>query len=154
MVGEQKIAGGCRCGAIRYEAIDTPIEVTYCHCSDCRRYTGAPVVAWVAFDTKNVRFLKGERKIYESSPGIGWGFCDTCGTSLSLDGISLRYSGIHITEFHISTLDNPEEFVPDRHMFDGERIPWFDVADNLPRYRKLDHGVEPTHYGPDKHSLT
>jgi len=146
--GELKVAGGCKCGAIRYEALGAPIEVTYCHCSDCRGYTGAPVVTWVAFDAQNVQFLKGERKMFESSPGISWGFCGNCGTSLSLDGISKRYSGMHTTEFHISTLDNPEKFVPDRHMHDGERLPWFEVADNLPRYYKLDDGIEPTHYGP------
>ena len=52
MVGEQKVVGGCRCGAIRYEELSVPIGVIYCHCSDCRGYTGAPVVTWVAFDTK------------------------------------------------------------------------------------------------------
>lgn len=145
----EKVTGGCKCGAIRYETLGSPIEVTYCHCSDCRGFTGAPVVTWVAFDARNVRLLKGERTSYESSPGISWGFCGHCGTSLSLDGISRRFSGIHTTEFLISTLDNPEDHVPDRHMYDGERLPWFDVADNLPRFHKLDDGIEATHYGPE-----
>ena len=145
---ETGVGGGCKCGAIRYQAFGAPIEITYCHCSDCRGYTGAPVVVWVAFDAENVRFLKGKRKMFESSPGISWGFCDNCGTSLTLDGISNRLQGIHTTEFHISTLDNPENFIPDRHMHEAERIPWFDVADDLPRYYKLDDKGEPIHYGP------
>jgi adenylate cyclase len=120
--------------------------VAYCHCSDCRGYTGAPVVAWAAFETEKVCFIKGECKIHESSPGRSWGFCDQCGTSLTWEGESF---GKIITEFHISTLDNPEKFVPDRHWYDCERIPWFDVADNLPRYHIFDYGdKEPTHHGP------
>ena len=149
MASDEIVNGGCMCGAVRYEAIGKPVDVAYCHCSDCRGYTGAPVVTWVAFETQKVRFISGERKIFESSPGIGWGFCDLCGTSLTWEGNSFRYSGTSITEFHISTLDKPEKYVPDRHWFEGERLPWFDVADNLPRYHKLDFdGKQPTHHGP------
>jgi len=149
MDSKLKVTGGCRCGAIRFEAPCPPVEVTYCHCSDCRLFSGAPVVTWVAFDSNNVHFTKGERKMYESSPGINWGFCSVCGTSISLDGVSKRYSGMHTTEFLVSTLDNAEKFVPDRHMYDSERLPWFDVADDLPRYHQLDDGIEPIRYGPE-----
>ena len=148
MDNDQPATGGCACGAVRFEAIGKPIDVAYCHCSDCREFTGAPVVAWVAFASQNVKFVKGERKVFESSPGIGWGFCSRCGGSLSWEGNSLRYSGTHITEFLISTLDNPEDYIPDRHWFESEKIPWFEIADDLPRYQKLDHEVSPTHIGP------
>lgn len=148
MANDEIVTGGCMCGAIRYEATGKPINVAYCHCTDCRGYTGAPVVAWATFETKNVRFTKGERKIYESSPGKGWGFCDQCGTSLTWEGESF---GNIVTEFHISSLDKPANFVPDRHWFDSERIPWFDVADDLPRYHIFDYGGnEPTHRGPKR----
>lgn len=146
MASDEKVKGGCICGAVRYEAIGKPENVTYCHCTDCRGITGAPVVAWVAFETQKVSFTKGERKIYESSPGIGWGFCDRCGTSLTWEG---EFFGKIITEFHISTLDNAEDFVPDRHWYDCERLPWFDVADNLPRYHIFDDAdKEPIRHGP------
>jgi hypothetical protein len=35
--------GGCLCGAIRYE-IDWVFDVIYCHCNQCRRINGAPVL--------------------------------------------------------------------------------------------------------------
>ena len=151
MASEEKISGGCMCGAVRYEVIGKPIIVAYCHCSDCRQQTGAPVVTWVAFKSQQVHFLNRERKIYESSPGIGWGFCDQCGSSLTWEGESMVFGKekMSITELHISSLDTPEEFIPELHWFDGERIPWFDAVDNLPRYHKLSHnGAKPTHMGP------
>ena len=37
--------GGCRCGAVRFEASADPHHVSYCHCKDCRRASGAPVSA-------------------------------------------------------------------------------------------------------------
>jgi hypothetical protein len=38
----EKVTGGCLCGAVRYEAIGDPFSVIHCHCSSCRRHTGAP----------------------------------------------------------------------------------------------------------------
>ena len=139
------VDGGCHCGAIRYEAQGSPIYVPYCHCSSCRKTTGAPVVLFVMFGADQVRFTKGERKIYASSPGVGRGFCPNCGTSLTYEG---DWGGRQIVEVYISTLDNPERFSPDRHAFYGERIGWFDVADTLPRYRASSVGTNPMGFVP------
>jgi hypothetical protein len=46
--------GGCRCGAVRFEASVEPNHVSYCHCSDCRKATGAPVTAFVGFAADQV----------------------------------------------------------------------------------------------------
>jgi hypothetical protein len=59
------------------------------------------------------------------------GFCGQCGTPLTWEGDGWDCP---IIEFHISTLDNPNTFDPTLHWFHLERIAWFDMADNLPRY--------------------
>ncbi len=41
-----KLTGGCHCGAIRYEVEGEPLTHALCHCSDCRRHSGAPMVGW------------------------------------------------------------------------------------------------------------
>ncbi|MCZ6846769.1 MAG: hypothetical protein O7F69_12815 [Alphaproteobacteria bacterium] len=38
------IAGGCLCGAMRYEADEPPFTGTYCHCRMCRRITGSAFI--------------------------------------------------------------------------------------------------------------
>ncbi len=143
----ETVTGGCMCGAVRYEAIGELLGVGHCHCASCRRHTGAPVVTFVAFEAQQVRFPKGERRIYVSSPGVARAFCDQCGTPLTWEAHA-RVWDRPIIEFHISTLDDPDAFVPDRHWFHGERIAWFDVADDLPRYRELDVSEAPYHRGP------
>ena len=39
--------GGCLCGAVRYRAISSPIRGVICHCSMCRKHSGAPY--WPSF---------------------------------------------------------------------------------------------------------
>jgi len=40
------ITGGCHCRAIRYQAEGVALTYTPCHCTDCRRHAGAPMVGW------------------------------------------------------------------------------------------------------------
>ncbi len=127
----EKVTGGCLCGAVRYEVLGKPYKITYCHCLSCRKATGAPIVAMVMFRDCEVSYSGQEPQRYDSSPGVRRGFCPTCGTPITWDG---EWDGGPIFEFHISTLDRPDEFAPDRHAFVRHRISWFDVADQLPRH--------------------
>ncbi len=135
MADEQTIiTGGCMCGAVRYEAGAVPLGIGYCHCRSCRRHTGAPVVAYVGFAADQVRFVGEARSLYASSPGVARSFCGRCGTSLTWEGAT-QSSNAEIIEFHISTLDDPEGFVPEEHTRYTERLTWLEMADDLPRYR-------------------
>ena len=146
MSNEEKRAGGCLCGAVRYETTGASFGVIHCHCNTCRSHNGAPVVTLAGFTTDQVTFSGDERKIYASSPGVGRAFCGNCGTPLTWEGVS-GASG-PIVEFHISTFDNPEDLVPTAHLFEPERIGWFDVADNLPRYEGIDENTPLLRHGP------
>ena len=126
------IAGGCMCGAVRYEMAEGPIRVLNCHCESCRKHTGAPAVTLAVYTLDQVGFSGDERKTYASSPGVGRGFCGTCGTPLTWE---TDFGDLgRVCAIHISTFDDPEPLRPDAHSFYAERIPWFDIADDLPRY--------------------
>ena len=62
------LTGGCHCGAIRYEVEGAPIHAALCHCTDCRRQAGAPMVSWTLFDndhfrlTPQITFISGSQK--------------------------------------------------------------------------------------------
>ena len=51
--------GGCFYGQIRYEAHGAPFNATLCHCADCRRVTGAPLVAWFSVARSDFQFVAG-----------------------------------------------------------------------------------------------
>ncbi len=123
-------AGGCMCGAIRYELNGESTWNVYCHCESCRKHTGAPVVAFATCSPNQVRWTVGERARYESTPDRFRGFCRDCGTSLTWEA-EINGSWLAI---HVSTLDNPEIFPPTEHVFFGDAITWFDTDDDLPRH--------------------
>ena len=120
--------GGCLCGAIRYVAVGEPNGSGYCHCQTCRHHTGAPVVAFVVFSLDQVKWLTGHRSRYESSPDKFRAFCSDCGTSLTFEDDDL-------IEFHISTLDKPNDYPPNEHTHNIDKISWIEIADSLPRYQ-------------------
>ena len=132
---EECVSGGCMCGAVRFEARGEPINANYCHCESCRSHTGAPVVALVGYRLEQVTFSKGERRIFESSPGVGRSFCGNCGSPMTWEGDG---GDGPIVEILVCTLDEPQNVTLLNHFNHAEHLPWFDTADNLPRYRAFD----------------
>ena len=60
-------AGGCLCGAVRYEATEPPQEVGYCHCRMCQKWTGNVFMAYAKFRSAAFWFTQGEPNFYQSS---------------------------------------------------------------------------------------
>jgi hypothetical protein len=146
-----KMTGGCMCGAVRYETTGDSFGVNHCHCESCRKHNGAPVVTLAGFKADQVAFSGDERKIHESSPGVGRAFCGKCGTPLTWEGDGEELGPIF--EMHLSTFDNPDLMVPTAHAFYPERVSWFDIADNLPRYKEFADDSAPLRHGPVEEGL-
>ena len=142
---EASASGRCYCGAIHYEVVGEPEYVAYCHCEDCRKSTGAPVVAYSVYLDQKVQFTSGNRKIFESAPGVHRTFCRDCGTPLAYEA---EWEGQKVIGIFVGTLDEPDRFPPEKHSFDIDRISWFDVADRLPRYYQTSKNKNPVRYGP------
>ena len=141
-----EMTGGCMCRSVRFRTEGEPFLVNHCHCRSCRRHNGAAVVTLAGFKADQVSFEGNERNFYESSPGVKRAFCGQCGTPLTWEGNDPDLGAI--CEIHISTFDAPDLLVPTAHAFEPERIPWFDVADDLPRYEGFVDDNPPLRHGP------
>ncbi len=126
-------AGGCHCGAVRYEVSGTPQHVALCHCTDCRKSAGAPMVAWAAFAAADFKLTKGEPKVFNSSGTALRSFCGDCGS-----GIAYRNEQFlpGIVDIQAATLDNPEAFPAQVHIQTAERIGWMATADELHAFER------------------
>ena len=143
----EPVTGGCLCGAVRY-ALDGPaLSTIYCHCTSCRKHTGAAAVALVGYRRDQLRYTSGRPRVFASSPGVGRAFCGDCGTPLTWEGDGGEIGPM--VEMLVGTLDQPADFAPECHIHVGERLPWFYTADHLPRFHAWhDDGEDPVCHAP------
>ena len=122
--------GRCHCGAISYEIKGAPAYEAICHCGDCRRHAGAPMVAWSAYPAGAVT-IAGEPTVYESSEHGRRHFCGACGTGLFYTNDEVLPGLIDV---QAGTLDDPEARPPQIQVQAAERLGWLDRLDAMPRF--------------------
>ena len=129
-VRPRSLAGSCFCGAVHYAVADAFAYAVNCHCSNCRRTTGAAFkpVAGIANDQFRVTRGAGNLLIY-GEPANNDTHCATCGSLL----FSVVRDGafVHVP---MGTLVDAPSIRPDRHIFVGSKAPWFTITDDLPQY--------------------
>ena len=127
------LEGGCHCGAIRYQTKGEPLHHALCHCADCRRHAGAPMVGWTMFKADQVRVTKGEAKTYASSEHGRRHFCADCGTGLLYTNDQMLPG---ITDVQSGTLDDPSLIPAQVHIQTADRIDWMRNAHALPEFER------------------
>lgn len=131
------LTGGCHCGAVRFAIAAGGVTIGgYCHCSICRRLSGAPVTAWVAVAEGAYAVTAGRPVTYRSSDHGGRDFCASCGSQLLYRGDD---GTVTVSTTALDTPDDPA-VAPQIHIYTGNRLPWFDTADELPRFAGLPQG--------------
>jgi hypothetical protein len=117
------ITGGCLCGAVRYQAEETPLFAVLCHCRNCQRTSGTghvPVlgVARSSFSSR------GETRDYTVRGGSGLAstryFCPTCGSLL----FGIADVAPDSVSIYVGSLDDPSVFHPDTVIFTRSRHTW------------------------------
>ncbi|WP_176591175.1 GFA family protein [Sphingobium sp. EM0848] len=124
------VTGRCQCGAIQYEARGEPAYSVLCHCSDCRKSAGAPMVGWALFP-ENMVTVSGEPVSYRSSENAIRQFCGTCGTGLFYHN-AVAFPGM--VDIQTATLDDQSAFPPAVHVQYAEAAPWMEAACDLPKF--------------------
>lgn len=130
------LTGGCLCGQVRYEAEAQPFHETICHCADCRRAAGAPVVAWFSVPRASFRVVAGEPGLYASSAGVTRGFCCGCGTSLTYANDAFPDE----IDVAVCSLDDPEAVRPKDHTRTAGKLSWVELGDGLPAFPRTRPG--------------
>jgi hypothetical protein len=129
--------GGCQCGAIRYETNGEPLHHALCHCEDCRKSAGAPMVAWMMFPADRVTVTQGEPTTYASSEHARRQFCGQCGTGMFYQNAEMLPG---MTDVQSATLDDPEAIPPGANIQTAERLAWVEKAHQLPNFERYPQG--------------
>lgn len=125
------ITGGCHCGAIRYEVAGELIVHALCHCTDCRRHAGAPMVGWTTYAEDAVKLTKGQPKVYQSSQHGRRHFCENCGSGLFYTNANVLPG---IIDIQSGTYDDPGAVPAAVHIQVAERLRWMEDAHELPTF--------------------
>ncbi|MEM8752720.1 MAG: GFA family protein [Pseudomonadota bacterium] len=121
--------GRCLCGDVTWAYDAAPTWNALCHCESCRRATSAPVVACLGARRDAFRWTGAAPAAYASSPGAERLFCGRCGSSMAWRGEAFPEEIF----LYAACLDDPADYVPDRHTHYGERLSWLSLADDLPK---------------------
>ncbi|MGH7887372.1 MAG: GFA family protein [Candidatus Binatia bacterium] len=126
------LKGGCYCGRIRYEAGGTPFHETNCHCSICRRTTGAPFVTWFSVPRSLFRLMCGKPTRFRSSAKGTRSFCPHCGTQLTFE----HEDFLHEIDVTTCSLDDPDGLPPRDHTHASSKLSWVKLADQLTEHQE------------------
>lgn len=127
-------SGRCLCGAIRYEAAGKPNSVSLCHCADCRRSSGAPMVAWAEFPETSLKVAKGTPRTINSSGATIRSFCGDCGSGLFYHNAEVLPGVVAVQS---ATLDDAGELPPTMQVQVAERLGWMARAHEIPEFQRF-----------------
>lgn len=122
-------SGRCFCGAVAIEATGTPIEMGYCHCGDCRIFSGAPLAAYTLWPADDIRVVEGEALVGRfNKTGISERcHCTRCGGHLMTG-----HPGFGLTDVPAAILPSVA-FAPSLHLHYASAV--MRMADGLPKLR-------------------
>jgi len=136
-----KHAGGCLCGAVRYEIYGPLRDVINCHCTMCRRLHGA-FGAHSKASKADISIVRDNGLTWYATSGRARrGFCRKCGSSLFWEPIAQDATGIVA-----GGLDQPTGLKTMGHTFLGEKADFYDLTDDLPKFDGSSDGTLPGDY--------
>lgn len=122
--------GGCLCGAVRYEVSGRALKVANCHCSMCRRHSGAAFLTYAAYPVDHVQFISGGPVDYRSSRAAVRGHCANCGSPLTFV-FDADPNTVWLTA---GSFDDPNLVMPTEHWYTADTLDWVHLDDGLPRW--------------------
>jgi hypothetical protein len=118
---EDPLRGSCLCGGVRFEVTAPFLWANHCHCSRCRKHSGAFGGTPGRVPREGFRLLAGEEliRVFRPEGGRVEAFCSVCGASLfggdwpEGDEVAIR----------LGSLDGDPGIRPQFHVFVASRAP-------------------------------
>ena len=119
------LEGGCDCKQVRYRMETKPLFVHCCHCRWCQRETGASFALNALIESDRLIVLAAKPQLIETPSQSGMGQkiarCPKCHIA-----VWSHYAGAGplLSFVRVGTLDEPDRFPPDIHIFTMSKQPW------------------------------
>lgn len=133
-MADGQMSGGCNCGAIRYVIDAPPMAVAACHCTQCRRQSGAAYSVNLIVRASSMT-IAGDLATWQdvdtaSGAPLAREYCRTCGSPIrSVPSATPKYVAVKA-----GTLDDPAPFAPALHIWTRSKLPWVELPAGLPAF--------------------
>ena len=129
------INGHCECERVRFEVDGDIVDLSHCHCSQCRRLHGAAYVTFAGVLRKDFQYLSGEDQIrtYASSDKYLRSSCSNCGSNI----LATPDEEPDIYYVSMGTIEGNPPHPPAYHIFVGSKAAWHEITDDFPQYDSL-----------------
>ena len=124
------IQGSCLCGEISFEIDEDNIAMmSNCHCTNCRKASGADYGTFVQVPPQCFKWLSGEENVrtYDSSPGNHRAFCRSCGSRMPQSNDSWPFITIPA-----GVLDGDPRTFPKANIYTASKVPWLTIERSIP----------------------
>jgi len=132
---DQKLAGGCTCGAVRYRPNRGPMITHCCHCTWCQRETGSAFVINAVIESSELQLLADPPEIIMTPSNSGRGQmiarCRHCHVAVWSHYPSAREAAAFV---RVGTLDDKSAITPDVHIFRSSAVSWLVLTDGKPAF--------------------
>lgn len=129
-------AGGCACGAIRYEISGQPLVQNHCQCRDCQYKSGTGHGSYLTFPRIGVE-LHGKAThwdiVGDSGNAKTRAFCPTCGSPVYMTFAAAP----EVFTVHAASLDDPGRFKPQVVTYGVRGYAWDHLDPTLPKFDKM-----------------
>jgi hypothetical protein len=121
-MSKNSLTGSCLCGAVRYTATGQAQRFFHCHCSRCRKATGAGhssnlflqgTLSWESGEELINRFKLPEAERFSNT------FCRTCGGR-----VPIFVEQLGMVFIPAGSLDEEPDIGPQARIFTGSRTAW------------------------------
>lgn len=125
--------GSCLCGGIRFEFPRAVTPVGLCHCSLCRKVSGAASNASIFVPRDKLIWLAGEglRQTFALPSGWSTTFCRTCGS---------KAPGLHPSGgayfVPAGCLDDDPTLPIGGHIYVGSKASWDEIGGSAPQFQE------------------
>ena len=125
--------GGCTCGTVRYRMTSRPMWVNCCHCRWCQHQSGTAFAVNALIEADRVQLLEGEVELVAVPSPSGKGQkiwrCPRCRIAV---WSNYGGAGDAVKFVRVGTLDDPDRFPPDVHIFTSSKLPWVVLPKDVP----------------------
>lgn len=125
--------GKCLCGAVSYEFMAELDDVTYCHCSMCRKLSGSAFLAFGSVKHEDLTIM-GQQSLskYSASSSATRMFCQQCGSTMFWQETG-EYGDNYMC-IALGTLDSEVKPSHWRHFYTACKASWYEILDNQQQF--------------------